>query len=97
MLSTQEILQAVTDMQANAQQALPIIPNNGNPRGANNMPQQVPHNTGIIPQAPSPMVERFPWLKPSASMDNVRAFLNNRRGTFQQPAVQTAPVIPMRT
>lgn len=116
MLSTQQVLQSLIDMQANAQQALPVIPNNGNPMGANNMPR----NTGIVPprtrQAQggggydssginpgaatprttgqsSPMAERYPWLKQSASMDNIRNYLNTRRGMFQQqPAAQPQPV-----
>lgn len=110
MLSTQQILQAVIDMQANAQQALPVIPNNGNPMGANNMPAargsilpQQPtggyDSSGIIPAnaKPSPMAERFPWLRPSASMDNVRQFLNNRKGTLAQPQQPVpAPVMPLR-
>ena len=118
MLSTQQVLQSLIDMQANAQQALPVIPNNGNPRGANNMPR----NTGIVPPhmrqaqggggydssginpgagAPrtpgqiSPMAERYPWLKQSASMDNIRSYLNSRRGMFQQGQQQT-PAQPQR-
>ena len=116
MLSTQQVLQSLIDMQANAQQALPVIPNNGNPMGANNMP----HNSGIVPphmrqaqsgggtgqpvakpNAQSQLAERYPWLKQSASMDNIRSYLNNRRGIFQQPQqpVQPHPVAigqPMR-
>lgn len=115
MLSTQQILQAAIDLQGNAQRALPVLPNNGNPRGAFNMPRntggmQQPQQTGgydssgINPQANNPRVpmsqesqlaERFPWLKPSASMDNVRNYLNGRRGLFQQPSAppQEQPVI----
>ena len=110
MLSTQQILQSVMDMQANAQQALPVIPNNGNPAGANNMPhnnttplpmrRRAPNpsggydGSGIIPphmrqQTPgqgqgSTMAERYPWLKPSSSMDNIRGYLSSRRGMFGQ-------------
>ena len=109
MLSTQQVLQSLIDMQANAQQALPVIPNNGNPAGANNMPR----NTGIVPphmrdsqKAPptggalpaeqvSPMAQRYPWLKPSQSMDNIRGYLNSRRGRFAQPQQpQQLPVTP---
>ena len=110
MLSTQQILQSVIDMQANAQQALPVLPNNGNPMGANNMPhtggmiqprqQATPGDydgSGINPaanrpgQRPSPLAERYPWLQPSPSMDNIREFLNSRRGMLQrgsQPQAQ---------
>lgn len=117
MLSTPQILQSMIDMQANAQQALPVIPNNGNPAGANNMP----HNRGVVPphmqqsqqtpptggglpanqQAPSPMAERYPWLKPSQSMDNIRGYLNSRRDRFglQQPQLpaQAQPAGPTIT
>lgn len=113
MLSTQQVIQSLLDMQANAQQALPVIPNNGNPAGANNMPR----NTGIVPphmrdsqkapptggalpahqEKPSPMAERYPWLKPSQSMDNIRGYLNNRRGRFgpQPPQVPNQPALPL--
>ena len=125
MLSTQQVLQSLIDMQANAQQALPVIPNNGNPRGANNMPrtggalpprqgpstggvmlpQQQPagggyDSSGIIPphmRQQSPMAERYPWLKQSASMDNIRNYLNNRRGIFQQRRQQPATQPPTFT
>jgi len=115
MLSTQQVLQSLIDMQANAQQALPVIPNNGNPMGANNMPRNTgivpPHmrqsqsggydGSGINPQAnrpgaSSPMAERYPWLKQSASMDNIRSYLNNRRGMFQPRQQQQVPTQPQR-
>lgn len=70
MRSTQQILRSVMDMQGDAQQALPVIPNNGNPMGANNMPHRrvpiaggrmydrsQPTNTGPLPphMNPSPI------------------------------------------
>lgn len=119
MLSTQQVLQSLIDMQANAQRALPVIPNNGNPMGANNMPRtggiippkQQPSTTGgydssgIIPphmrQQPgqvstqNPMLERYPWLKPTSSMDNIRNYLTSRRGRFgQQPQQPQLPQLP---
>lgn len=118
MLSTQQILQAAIDMQRNAQQALPVIPNNGNPMGANNMPQNIPRtilpqtqapvhtggydSSGINPAAgrgdvpASPTVERFPWLKPSSSMDNIRRFLSERRTNQQVGGMPSQPVLPNR-
>ena len=64
MATTQQMLSAVNDMQVNAQAALPVIPNNGNPAGANNMPasqQQAPAT--VAPTGPD-----LSWLQPSQSM-----------------------------
>lgn len=122
MYSTQQALQSAIDLQANAQAALPILPNNGNPAGANNMPflkrqlGQPPMPTGgydssgIIPphmrqqpgpqQPPAgrqnPMLDRYPWLKPTSSMDNIRNWLSSRRGRFgqQQQPQQQLPQLP---
>lgn len=118
MLSTQQILQSLIDMPANAQQALPVLPNNGNPRGAFNMPHQgtpvpttpvakQPGNTGIVPphmrRPEISLAERYPWLKPSASMDNIRNYLNGRRRIFSAPTPVepvdrpiSLPVMPLR-
>lgn len=72
-------------MQQNAQAALPVIPNNGNPNGAYNMPPQgAPMQT--LPTQPQ---DKYSWLKPSQSMDNIREFLASRRAQLAQPA---APV-----
>lgn len=73
MPSTQELLQAITGMQQNAQAALPVIPNNGNPRGANNMP------ASAVPQQATPQVPgagKYPWLAPSDNMQLIRDMLN---------------------
>ena len=119
MYSTQQAMQSAIDLQANAQEALPILPNNGNPAGANNMPfmkrqlGQPPMPTGgydgsgIIPphmrqqpgQPPAagrqnPMLERYPWLKPTSSMDNIREWLSSRRGKFGQQPQQPQPQLP---
>lgn len=73
MPSTQELLQAITGMQQNAQAALPVIPNNGNPRGANNMPaSDVPSQS--LPQVPG--ADKYPWLAPSDNMQLIRDMLN---------------------
>lgn len=111
MPSTQELLQSIIDMQSNAQRSLPVIPNNGNPMGANNMPRNTgivpPHmqqpqgggydSSGINPQANrrlpmDQMAERYPWLKPSQSMDNIRSYLNSRRVSQRQYAQPQLPV-----
>lgn len=85
-VSTQQILNGIINMQADAQQALPVIPNNGNPAGAYNMPQTtMPQQAPVAPIAPRPSVpmtpqDRYPWLQPSQSASNVRAMLQARRG-----------------
>ena len=90
MATTQQMLSAITGMQENAQAALPVIPNNGNPAGANNMPQQQ--------QAPSPgpaAPPALPWLAPSASMQLFQQQLAARQTVLAQqrmPATQQAPV-----
>jgi hypothetical protein len=77
-----ELLERV---QQNAQAGVPVIPNNGNPRGANNMPGQ--------PTIPQPQGNawgnRYSWLAPSPSMNRVQQLL-------AQPLIQppTSP-IPM--
>lgn len=81
-------------VQQNAQGALPVVPNNGNPNGAYNMPaapQQLP--VMAAPAQPPTLADRYPWLKPSPSMDNVRQLLANRAAA-QQPA---APVMQQPT
>lgn len=96
MASSHQVLQAIADMQREGQERLPVIPNNGNPAGAHNMPHQ--------PQAPAPapVEDKYAWLKPSQAVDNIRA-LTSSIGT-QAPAVQPvvpavqqqAPVLPVR-
>lgn len=115
-VSTQEILNGVINMQANAQQALPVIPNNGNPAGAYNMPvtpqpvavgqPAVPAPMARQPAPLSPIQNKYPWLAPSPSVDNMRSLLESRRTRFQQPVQempQTAeirnsqlPILPLR-
>lgn len=73
MPSYNEVLQSVLGMQQNAQAALPVIPNNGNPNGANNMPAA----------AGAPAVagggggaDKYPWLQPSDSMNTLQRLLS---------------------
>lgn len=102
MINHQGVLDAVTNMQQNAQAALPVIPNNGNPQGANNMAAR--GQGGALPQtAPAPQQKSeyfYSWMAPSPHMQALGA----RIGSYQpqmpaQPAVQTqptpaAPVMP---
>lgn len=91
MATTQQMLSAITGMQENAQAALPVIPNNGNPAGANNMPQQQAPSPG--PAAPA--VPAMPWLAPSASMQLFQQQLAARQAILDKqrmPSTQQAPV-----
>lgn len=96
MINTHKVLNAVTSMQQNAQAALPVIPNNGNPQGAHNMPHQ-----GAAQPAPSvPQQQQspyyYPWLAPSSHMENIKGFLTQRQerlmGMMQQYSPQ--PIAP---
>ena len=60
---TPQTLQAINDMQVNVQTGLPVIPNNGNPAGAYNMPQ---HLGGAMPAQAAP--DPYAWLQPSPAM-----------------------------
>ena len=80
MAATQQMLQAVSGLQENAQGNLPVIPNNGNPGGAYNMASAEPEG-----QMPSPQVNPLAWLQPSEYMTNVKQILE------QQAAKLTAP------
>ena len=76
MASTQQILSALTDMQRNAQASLPVIPNNGNPAGAYNMPHSKEGAASAAPSGPD-----LSWLQPSSHMQNVQSRLAARRNT----------------
>lgn len=91
MASTQEFLQAVLNMQQDAQANLPMEPNNGNPRGANNMPS----NTPLPAQAGG--ARHYPWLAPSSSMDFIRNLLAKplQTGGALPPAQVQQPQAPM--
>lgn len=89
MASTNELLAATLGLQANAQANLPVIPNNGNPAGAHNMPQQ--EQAGAAPAAPA---HPYPWMAPSPHMDNIKrriAGIQQNLGTVAQPVQQQAP------
>lgn len=96
MANSQQVLQAIASMQRDGQERLPIIPNNGNPAGAHNMPQQEPPTAQ---QAPPP--DKYAWLQPSQSVANIRAMASGI-GAQPLPAVtppavqQQAPILPVR-
>ena len=90
MSSTQQMLAAITGMQENAQAALPVIPNNGNPAGANNMP----HTQEIA--GPAPVGPDLSWLQPSPAMQHFNTMLQQRQAVLDAQArqPQAAPVAP---
>lgn len=89
MASTNELLAATLGLQANAQANLPVIPNNGNPGGAHNMPHS--GQEGAAPAAPS---YPYPWMAPSQHMENIKrriAGMQQNLAPAAQPAQQMAP------
>lgn len=73
MASTQQILAALTSMQQDAQAAVPVIPNNGNPNGAHNMPSA----QGQEPAKPAG--PDLSWLQPSPIMGDITNMLKSRQ------------------
>lgn len=101
MASAQEMLASASNLQQDAQAALPVIPNNGNPGGAYNMPQ----NGQSPAKPPGPDLS---WLQPSAHMQEVNNTLQALQQSIDasrqqvqnsQPAVQQPqlPVMPQTT
>lgn len=58
-----------SSLQQDVQSNLPIIPNNGNPGGAYNMPRQGQPQQSAAPEDP------YAWLKPSPYMEQVKNIL----------------------
>lgn len=86
-----ELLASVLDLDKNAQTNLPVLPNNGNPAGAYNMPVATGGNTPAQampkPQLPN---RDLSWMQPSPYMRNVQDMLNRRRTEGSMPP-QPAP------
>lgn len=106
MINTHNVLNAVTAMQQNAQAALPVIPNNGNPAGAYNMPQQTMGEMQQQPQQAAPAEKSpyyYPWLAPSSHMQGIKdnlaqrqEMLNSMLSQYQpQPIAPQAPAPPV--
>lgn len=99
MATSNEMLQAVDSIQQNAQAALPVLPNNGNPMGANNM---APAGTMVGQEQAQPAPNNgyfYPWMQPSQHMTNIRQRLAARQtamppAPMQQPVPQVQPVMP---
>lgn len=89
MATTQELLAAMSNIQPDAQAGLPVLPNNGNPAGAYNMPASA---GAVAPAVVRPPIapKDFSWLQSSQYMRNVQDMLNQRRtaGATQQQAGQ---------
>lgn len=91
MATTQQILSAISGLQENAQAALPVIPNNGNPGGANNMPQ----SQGQEPAKPAG--PDLSWLQPSPAMQGLTQAIQAKQPDLdrQLQAIRQQPVLPM--
>lgn len=85
MATTNELLLAINNMQPDVQAALPVVPNNGNPAGAYNMPHQA--QTPAPVEAPDPLA----WLRGSQSARNIRAKLDGMASSQPMPPQQPAP------
>jgi hypothetical protein len=90
MASSQAILSAITNMQANAQGALPVLPNNGNPGGAYNMP-----HAAADQQAQPPAPDPYAWLQPSPFMQSASQMLEQMSARNQQRAATQEHVQPL--
>lgn len=106
MASSQQMLSSLLDMQTNAQAALPVIPNNGNPNGAYNMPQEAATPAPAQPAGPD-----LSWLGPSQHMQTFANTLQSMQAGIEKsrqrvaevqqqqpptvtPAVPQGPVLP---
>lgn len=78
MNNTQAVLAAMSRMQSNAQAALPVSPNNGNPGGAYNMPH------GGQQAQPAAPPDPWPWLQPSPFMQSLQQDLASRSERLRQ-------------
>lgn len=97
MATTQEIMSAMSAVQRNAQQGLPVIPNNGNPQGVYNMPADQMRPPLPATQNKGPDLS---WLQPSQHMAMIQAMLSQQQQNLQSqqvsPQVQT-PAAPATT
>lgn len=94
MASTQQILAALTNVQQDAQAAVPVIPNNGNPNGAYNMPSA----QGQVPAKPAG--PDLSWLQPSQHMAEITEALSKRDSTLTKTLEMIrsqGPVMPKRS
>lgn len=95
MSDFQSIIQAIkTQIQQQAQAALPVVPNNGNPQGANNMPAVPMPNAVSAPMGPD-------WAQPSQAMAVIQQMLAQPLQTSKAPAYgfpneTTAPLLPAK-
>lgn len=101
MASMNELQRVVNFMQRDTQQSLPVLPNNGNPQGVNNVSPEA------MQPAPMPQAmqgaQHYPWLQRSPSVDIIKQILEQpiQRSMFaappmpQQMPVQQPPTMPM--
>ena len=80
-------------LQPKAQANVPVIPNNGNPAGANNMPG------ALAPKASIPSFFQYSVGNPSPYMQTMASLLGSVGQTVQPatPTVEVAPAVPTRS
>lgn len=103
MAMPQEQLLAAEFMPRRAQEGLPVLPNNGNPRtiyntpgtGGNTPPEQVPVTQPVgqppVKAQPEKSPYFYPWMAPSPSVERIRQMI--RPITPTQPISQVPPVV----
>lgn len=101
MNSTANVLAAMNTMQSNIQNTLPVIPNNGNPAGAYNMPLRANGMGAAIPDAPPvandmpvQKADPWPWLQPSPFMSMLAEDLKTRSARLQEQLGQMNSYMP---
>ena len=107
MAMPQEQLLAAEYMPRRAQENLPVMPNNGNPRtiynmpgtGGNAPPVQAPVQQAAPVETKSPYF--YPWMAPSPSVDRIRQMIKPQQPAVpqEQPPVltQPQPIMPVST
>ena len=110
MAMPQEQLLAAEYMPRRAQENLPVMPNNGNPRTIYNMPgtggNAPPVQAAAVQQAAPAETKSpyfYPWMAPSPSVDRIRQMIKPQPtapvAAAPQPPVlqQPQPIMPVST
>lgn len=97
MTNYRQLLERTTQLQGNAQSNLPVIPNNGNPRGVYNLASggsaaRTPDSqlsTASVPGRTGPY--SYDWLQPSPSIGRIRSMLDQPVTPALTGPLQTGP------
>lgn len=83
-------------VQQQAQAAVPVTPNNGNPAGAYNMPQQ-PQFLQYTSSNPSPYMQQIQQMLSRQQTAQPTQIAQTQQPAVVQPQMQATPVIPTRS